>query len=189
MRAYIVLSEQLGAPRSQSITESVGEICKHCRSGPSTRVRSNPASDVEKAKHKLVCLNCARDWDGKEIYQLKQFQGKTPKRAREVSPSEAEMFEQWHLVRALVEDRPKAFTQKRWDYVTLCLVAFLDPRIGTYENVSVYGAQRFKRRQWIWTPARARTAVRDARNELEHRGRLAGLLPERVQFQGLRRAG
>ena len=167
MRAYIILSEQLAAPKTQTLTEKIGEICKSCKRGPSTWVGVEPDTF-------LVCTHCAKVWDGEDVLGVRQFGGKAPR--RELSESVYNMLEQWRMVRALVEDRPSHFTKSRWDYVTLCLCAFLDPRIGTYENVATYGAQRFPRRRWLWSPARARTAVMQARAELAKRGLRTGLL-------------
>lgn len=167
MRAYIVLSEQLGATKSPTLTETLGEICKACKGGPSGWVGM-------KLDETLVCLSCARDWIGEEVFGVKQFSGKAP--PREMSASVLDMLEQWHMVRALIEDRPVQFTKSRWEYITLCLCAYLDPRIGTYDNVSVYGARRFPRRRWEWSPARVRTAVTQARAALGKRGVQTGLL-------------
>ncbi len=167
MRAYIVLSEQLAAPRSPTLTEKIGEICKSCKRGPSMWSGTQPDQF-------LVCSHCARNWDGEDVMAVKQFGGKAPN--RELSSSVLNMLEQWRMVRALIEDRPKHFTKSRWEYVTVCLCAYLDPRIGTYENVVVYGMRRFPRRRWQWSPARVRTAVMQARAELGKRGLRTGLL-------------
>ena len=168
MRAYVVLSEQLGAPRRAALTENLGELCKTCNGGPATWVGPKHAQV-------LVCTQCDREWEGEPLLALRQFSAGGSAQG-ELPPSVANMLEQWRMVRALVEDRPRHYTKSRWEYVTVCLCAYLDPRVGTYENVATYGARRFPRRAWEWSPARVRTAVAQARADLGKRGSRAGIL-------------
>lgn len=170
MLAYLILGEQLGATRSQNITESIGEKCNLCKQGPSSRiVLSNGSS-------KLVCFSCGCDWDGEEIYALKEF-NKGARRVCAMSPRVESMMDEWSKVRWIIERRPRHYTRSRWDYCTFCLTAFLDHRVGTYENVAVFGKQQFpKKRSWIWSQARTRSAVRDARQVIQKRAIKSGLL-------------